>query len=78
MIVVALIGLGLLTTVIVMFMGDVRLIRRRQPIKYWFSNTIVYPDDSGYWLCVFYRVMPYSLIGFLILLIVVAEIWSLT
>ena len=69
---ISLIGVPIiLGIVIVMLVRDVRLIRRREPIKYWFSDTVIYANDPWYWPAVFRRVVPYGIPIVLLLVIVI-------
>lgn len=64
------IGLPIILIVIaVMFIRDVRLIRRREPIKPWLSNAVIYPDDPRYSAYVLMRIAPY-LVPILLVLII--------
>jgi len=66
-----------LGVLLVMLARDIRLIRRREPIKYWFSNTIIYADDPLYWLAVFQRVIPYGVPIGLVLIIGIILAWGM-
>jgi len=59
----------LIVVVTIMFVRDVMLIWRREPIKYWFSDIVRYPDDPLYWYYVFRRVAPYGVIIGLVIVI---------
>ena len=64
----------LLGVVIVLFVRDVWLIWRREPIRYWFSDTVRYPDDPFYWVDVFQRMAPYLVVISLAVFIAVVAI----
>ena len=66
----------ILVIVIVMLVRDIRLIRRREPIKHWLSDTVTYQDDPGYWFAVFQRVIPYGALVGLPLIIAIILVWN--
>jgi hypothetical protein len=64
------IGLPIILVMIAaMFIRDVRLIRRREPIKSWFSDAVMYPDDPRYSAYVLMRIAPY-LVPILLVLVI--------
>jgi len=64
------IGLPVILVVVgVMFIRDVRLIRRRKPIKSWFSDAMMYSDDRRYSAYALIRIAPY-LVPILVMLVI--------